>query len=104
MLPKFFESAPVIEGSCQSLPDIILCVERQFDGSVISVPRCLDSVIDPLSSLTFTDFSISECLKKGVSYKSLNISPDLRLGFDDEIDSFNSRLEEISEQLFNSKD
>lgn len=102
MLSKFFESAPVIDCSIQSTPDITLVVEHQSDGSVVTVPKCLDSLIDPLSSLTFTDFSISECLKKGVSYKSLNISPDLRLGFDAEIDSFNSRLEEISDKLFNS--
>ena len=39
-------------------------------------------------------------LKNGISYKSLQINPDVRLGFDAEIDAFNKKLCDMSEKIF----
>lgn len=64
---------------------------------------CLETSVRPLAALSFSDFSLSECLKNGVTYKSLQIDKNLRLGHDDIITSFNERLENNVESLFNSE-
>lgn len=77
-------------------------VTETENGSVIT-RVCLETSVRPLAALSFTDFSLSECIKNGVSYKSLQIDKNLHLGHDDIITSFNERLENNVESLFNSE-
>lgn len=102
MFSFFQKSHRVGKEPCVSfLPQIVLVPELSDSGSLSIQPTVLETVLEPLATLDFTDFQISECLKHGVNYKALKISPDLRLGFDDEIKSLNAHIDEMNDQLFN---
>ena len=80
-----------------------LLFRHSFDESGRGISELVDSDSqqNPLVALTYEDFTISSMLKRGVSYKSLQISSDLRLGFDSEISQFNDYLVENADNLFN---
>ena len=102
-MSKFWCEAPIVDLHRSNQPTVIICSEESSDGSVDMVQKVLETQTDPLALMSYSDFSIASMIKNGVSYKSLMISPDLRLGHDSEIDQFNSHLEEINDSLFNSK-
>ena len=81
----------------------ILTTETDVDGNSKIKSVSVESVMDPLSALRYDDFTIRKLLASGISPKSLAISKDLRLGFDDEIEDFNSHVESIANELFNSQ-
>lgn len=64
----------------------------------------LDSIVDPLLMLDYSDFSIANCIKHGISYKSLNISPDMRFGYEDEFKALEKRFDDIEKQMSNPKE
>lgn len=98
---NFFESSSYEQREKPVRQTFILDSEQSEDGTIKIVEKSVESSLDPLSSLRFSDFSIMTLLKSGINPKSLSISPDLRLGHDAEIEAFNSRLESLSSQLFN---
>lgn len=81
-------------------PTIALCPEVGDNGVMRVVPKVLELVDNPLRGLSFDDFSLSKCLAAGIQQKDIAISPDFRLGFDQEIDAFTDRLASISDKLF----
>lgn len=85
---------------CSVIPTLVLKQELSEDGSLNLAPVVLEKVLEPLCTLDFTDFMLSECLKHGVNYKSLQISSDLRLGHDEEINALNQRVVDMSDELF----
>lgn len=84
------------------MPTILRSHVVHEDGSSEIVTFTLEDQINPLHGLSYDDFSITKLLQRGVSLKAIQISPDLRLGFDDEINRFNSHLSDISSELFTS--
>ena len=84
-------------------PTIALCPEVGENGITRIVPKVLELVENPFAGLSFDDFSLSKCLAAGIQQKDIAISPDLRLGFDQEIDAFTDRLAAISDKLFSPK-
>lgn len=77
--------------------------ERAKDGSITVVTKVLETVIDPLATLKFSDFSINAMLEAGVAPKSIHLTPDIRIGSDKMLKEFNARVDELAEQMFNSK-
>lgn len=61
---------------------------------------CLELMDNPLLGLDFTDFKLSECIRHGISYKALNISPDMRNGHDAEFDLLESRFSDLEKDIF----
>lgn len=63
----------------------------------------VDTVDESLKLLSYTDFDIQRLIENGVDLKHLQITRSSGLGVDDSIlDDFDSRLESISDQLFNN--
>ena len=100
---EFFHESCKVEPIYRFRPTLVLCPEAQDDGGVIMVEKVLEKELASDSGLSFDDFSISECLKRGIKLHSLSINPDLRIGSDGEIVAFNEHLEEIASNLFNSE-
>lgn len=64
----------------------------------------VDTIDDPLRCMKYTDFSIQKCIENGVDLKHLNIVHDAKIGIDDaDIEDFDSRVESISNELFNQE-
>lgn len=82
-------------------PTLILYPEKRSDGTVDVIVKDINSVNDSLSSLNYDDFSLQKMLENGVSYKAIQVNPDLRIGFDDEINAFNDKLASMADKLFN---
>lgn len=100
-LRNFFVSAPVYDYSdFVPCPSLRLVPEKQADGTTSIELRDLNTYNNPFSLLDASDFSLQRMLDSGVSYKALNINPDLRLGFDDELNAFNAKLESMADELF----
>ena len=99
MLEKFFHHC---ERKLTFVPakTFLLVPEIKSDGSCIIVTKCLESLSDPLSSLKFTDFDIQKCVENGVTYKSLGITKDMRVGFESECEALESRFNEIENRIF----
>lgn len=83
------------------VPTLILYPEKRNDGSFDVIVKDLNSVSSGLDSLNYDDFSLQKMLENGISYKAIQINPDLRLGFDDEINAFNDKLAGMADKLFN---
>ena len=77
--------------------------EKDEKGRISIVDKVLEAVIDPLSTLKFSDYSINAMLAAGVPLHAIHISPDVRIGSDKEIKAFNERVDKLAEQMFNSK-
>lgn len=80
------------------IPTILLVC----DDSGNLCKKVLEQEDNPLAGLSFSDFTLKKLLDSGITPKALAISPDLRLGFDDEIDSFNQRLISMRSELVES--
>lgn len=63
--------------------------------------RVLESDLLPLFSLKYDDFILDKLIRSGVIIDPINVSTDMRMGYDSAIDSFNEQLSEISDKLFN---
>lgn len=98
---NFFTPAPLYDYSeFVPKPQIVLISETDSDGKTVIVEKDINTSINPACSLDYSDFALQRMLETGVSYKALQINPDLRLGFDDEINAFNERLVEMADKLF----
>lgn len=97
-MSRFFCSCDRSEVLAPHSLTMVLCHD---EGSDSVVTKCLDTMIDPLAALSFSDFSIAECIKHGISYKALNITPDMKLGHDKEFESLEQRFADTSSNLFN---
>lgn len=78
----------------------VLCHEVDSDGKVKLVRKEMSSLLEPMSLLSYTDFQLSEMIKNGVSYKSLNITDDMRLGREADFEAFEKRFTELESQIF----
>ena len=67
-------------------PTILLSLDSEGNKSMLVV----EQHEDPSTSLDFSDFALSECLRHGVSYHALQVSPDIRMGSDASIEAFNN--------------
>lgn len=100
----FFTPSVIYDHSlCYPKPTLILVPEKLPDGTSVVTVKDLNSVSDSLASLNYDDFTLQKMMENGVSYKAIQINPDLRLGFDDEINAFNDKLVSMADSLFNSK-
>lgn len=97
----FYPSCKEVGQKKEFMPTIMRVPVPHDDGTVTVECKTLESVMNPLVGLTYDDFSISTLLKRGIAPKSIQIQKDLRLGFDAEIDEFNSYLESHADELFN---
>lgn len=77
--------------------------ERAKDGTITVVTKVLETIVDPLATLKFSDFSINAMLEAGVAPKSIHLTPDIRIGSDKQLKEFNARVDELAEQMFNPK-
>lgn len=80
----------------------VLLPTRNSDGTVTIATKILESVVDPLSVLKFSDYSINNMLAAGINPKAIHISKDIRIGSDKDIEKFNAHIDELAEQMFNS--
>lgn len=80
----------------------IILPERNDDGSITKSTKVLETVLDPLSTLSFSDYSINNMLAAGITPKAIHISNDIRIGSDKEIEKFNKRVDDLAEQMFNN--
>ena len=101
-LDRFFYDNRKSKPACYR-PTVLLAPEVGDNGLTRVVPKVLELVDNPLRGLSFSDFSLANCLAAGITQKDIAIAPDLRLGFDHEIDAFTDRLAAISDKLFTPK-
>ena len=92
---SFFYKSPdrVVADISENTP--VLCHEVDSDGNSKTLLKYMDTLLEPLSLLSFTDFQLSEMIKNGVSYDSLNITDDLRLGHEAEFAAFDKRKSSV---------
>lgn len=79
---------------------LVLCHELDSEGNSKTILKTMDSLLEPLSLLSFTDFQLSEMIKNGVSYSSLNISNDMRIGHEQELIALEERFKSLESQIF----
>lgn len=77
--------------------------ERAKDGTVTITTKVLETVIDPLATLKFSDYCLNAMLEAGIAPKSIYLVPDIRIGSDKELKEFNARVDELAEKMFNPK-
>lgn len=77
--------------------------EKDEKGRISISTKVLEAVIDPLSTLKFSDYSLNAMLAAGVPFHAIHITPDVRIGSDKEIKAFNERVDKLAEKMFNIK-
>lgn len=93
---RFFESS----GGSESFDSVHETYVHFVDDEGNRQLHCVETSEDPLSLLSFDDFSLSQMIKNGISYKSLNITPDMRLGHEKDFDALAKRFDSMSKQMF----
>ena len=99
---SFFYKSPDRVQKDLSEDTFVLCHELDSEGNSKTILKSMDSLLEPFSLLSFTDFQLSEMIKNGVSYNSLNITPDMRIGHESEFAAFDERFKSVESQIFQS--
>lgn len=89
-----------VANRCQDFIPVMFTRVLAHDDEGNCCVKILEKELEPLSSLSWDDYSLERLVKSGVDIKSLGISKDLRMGFDSEIDEFNERLMSLSDKLY----
>lgn len=100
---KFFGDAPDISFE-RHIPTLLNVQTTDSEGNSVVELQDIDTIDDSLKCLKYTDFEIHNLLKAGVKLHPISIGPDTRLGVTDAmIEDYNSRLETIANDMFESK-
>lgn len=101
---KFFYSSPKRNMLLPQDVTQILAPEYDSDGNCKVTLKDITTFTQELSMLNWSDFTIAEMLRNGVTYDSLNITPDLRIGHEQEFSDFDTRFHALEKQIFETKE
>lgn len=97
---QFFYVPPIRSLELPSDVTEILSTESDRDGNVKLVKKDIQTFLGNLALLSYSDFTLAEMIKNGVSYDSLNITDDMRMGHESDFAAFEERFKSLESQIF----